>query len=230
MIGKAGTGNGFSGLLSYLLAGSDGQQNDRPQAGDGAMKRPRTLVPLGLLVFICLAGLGLGKVGFALNFTPSLPLGVYLRADLQLEPGVLVSVCLEEEVAQEARYQGILAAGSCPGAAVPLLKKIAAVGGGVVDGDVVDGGVVDGGVVDADVVEITAEGIFVAGRWLQPPAPRRSALGLRLRPWPVGRYEIGPGQLWLTADHPRSWDSRYFGPVEAASVLGTYRPLWTWNR
>lgn len=29
MVGKAGTGNGFRGLLDYLLAGADGQQHDR---------------------------------------------------------------------------------------------------------------------------------------------------------------------------------------------------------
>lgn len=170
---------------------------------------PRTFVPFGLLLLLCLAGVGLREVGIAFNFTPSLPLGAYVQTSLPLTRGTLVSVCVAEEAAREARELDLLAAGRCPGGVVPLLKRIAAVEG--------------------DVVEITAEGVFVSDRLLQFPAPKRSARGHRLRTWPLGRYDVKPGELWLTAKHPRSWDSRYFGPVEAASVVGTYRPLWTWD-
>ena len=78
------------------------------------MKRPRTLVPFGLLVVLGLIGWGLIEAGLALNFMPSLPLGVYCRADDSWAVGSLVSVCLEEHIARAARGQGILAAGSCP--------------------------------------------------------------------------------------------------------------------
>jgi conjugative transfer signal peptidase TraF len=33
----------------------------------------------------------------------------------------------------------------------------------------------------------------------------------------------------LSTNHPASFDSRYFGPVPVASVLGTAQPLWTWS-
>jgi conjugative transfer signal peptidase TraF len=33
----------------------------------------------------------------------------------------------------------------------------------------------------------------------------------------------------LSTTHPASFDSRYFGPVPVAAVLGTAQPLWTWS-
>jgi type IV secretory pathway protease TraF len=40
-----------------------------------------------------------------------------------------------------------------------------------------------------------------------------------------GRAE--PGEIWLYAPHPRSFDSRVFGPVPLGSVRGVLTPLWT---
>lgn len=172
------------------------------------MKRPQTLLPLALMLLFGLLGLFLSRT-LAFNFTPSLPLGVYHRVDSPLEPGGLVAICLPEHIAQEARRQGILKAGECPGRVMPLLKRIAAVEG--------------------DTVDITPEGVVVAGQWIQPPAPARKADSPALSTWPEGHYVLTSGQLWLTATHPRSWDSRYFGPVAVDAVRGTYLPLWTWN-
>jgi type IV secretory pathway protease TraF len=31
----------------------------------------------------------------------------------------------------------------------------------------------------------------------------------------------------FSGHHPRSFDSRYFGPIPASSVISTMRPLWT---
>lgn len=38
------------------------------------------------------------------------------------------------------------------------------------------------------------------------------------------------GELFLlSATHPASFDSRYFGPIDAAAVLGRAQPMWTWG-
>lgn len=48
-----------------------------------------------------------------------------------------------------------------------------------------------------------------------------------LQPWAQCRV-LTEGELFLLSDaHPASFDSRYFGPIDASAVLGTARPIWT---
>lgn len=54
----------------------------------------------------------------------------------------------------------------------------------------------------------------------------------RRRPLSVWRQcrPLADGELFLLGDtNPASFDSRYFGPIPAADVLGVARPLWTWS-
>lgn len=49
-----------------------------------------------------------------------------------------------------------------------------------------------------------------------------------LQPWPYCRALVD-GEIFLLSDtNPASFDSRYFGPIDAAAVLGIARPVWTW--
>lgn len=48
-----------------------------------------------------------------------------------------------------------------------------------------------------------------------------------LLPWGQCRM-LKEGELFLLSDvHPASFDSRYFGPIDASAVLGSARPIWT---
>ncbi|MNV49487.1 Peptidase S26 [compost metagenome] len=50
-----------------------------------------------------------------------------------------------------------------------------------------------------------------------------------LQAWSQCRL-LAVGELFLLGDtSPASFDSRYFGPISASSVLGVARPLWTWS-
>jgi conjugative transfer signal peptidase TraF len=50
-----------------------------------------------------------------------------------------------------------------------------------------------------------------------------------LQPWTQCRM-LKDGELFLLSDaHQASFDSRYFGPIDASAVLGTARPIWTGN-
>jgi type IV secretory pathway protease TraF len=47
---------------------------------------------------------------------------------------------------------------------------------------------------------------------------------------PDGRYVIPPGEVWLVSTFsPRSWDSRYFGPVPASAIVSALTPLWVFT-
>ena len=148
------------------------------------MRRPRSWAPLWVLAGAAgVCSLFVGS-GLRLNWSQSLPLGLYRLAPGDLERGALVAACLPLEHGLEGRRRGYLLSGRCPGGASPVLKTIGATGG--------------------DVVSIRAGGVLVNGELLQASAPRRDSQGRRLDPLPSGDYELEPGQLWLFTHEPRS--------------------------
>ncbi|MBV8468294.1 MAG: S26 family signal peptidase [Burkholderiaceae bacterium] len=92
---------------------------------------------------------------------------------------------------------------------VPLLKRVGAMAPQEVC--IVDGSVRIDGVPSAAVL----------------PADR---LGRPLPSWPQCR-QLRPGELFLlSVINPASFDSRYFGPVSASTVIGIAHPVWLEKR
>ncbi|MFZ3121450.1 MAG: S26 family signal peptidase [Variovorax sp.] len=50
-----------------------------------------------------------------------------------------------------------------------------------------------------------------------------------LSAWTQCRPLVGDELFLLSNTNPASFDSRYFGPIDASAVLGIARPLWTWG-
>ncbi|MES2251653.1 MAG: S26 family signal peptidase [Pseudomonadota bacterium] len=60
-------------------------------------------------------------------------------------------------------------------------------------------------------------------------ARKADGLGRSLPLWTHCRA-LRAGELFLlSATNPASFDSRYFGPIEASAVLGRAQPMWTWS-
>jgi conjugative transfer signal peptidase TraF len=152
--------------------------------------------------------LPLAAIPLRLNLSTSLPPGLYRLSPLRRppRPGDLVLACPPPAAAALARRRGYLGPGSCPGGTHPLGKLVLAAAG--------------------DRVELTAAAIVVNGHRLPatPSAPA-DARGRPLPHPPAGTYLLRAGDLWLFAPHPRSFDSRYFGPVAASEVRGLLHPL-----
>jgi len=156
-------------------------------------------------------------LGFVrVNTSASLPRGLYLeipRGWLGRAParGDLVLVCAPVAGAELARRRGYLGDGPCgagaAGGAAALGKVVLAVAG--------------------DEVRFGDAGLAVNGRAVAASrALPRDARGRPLAHYPYGTWRIAPGELWLLAPyHPRSYDSRYFGPVAAAAVRGWLMPV-----
>lgn len=153
-------------------------------------------------------------IGLRLNFTASMPLGIYRIdhvAPSTMQRGMLVAVCAPVGAAEQGRRRGYLGTGPCPGDSEPLLKTVAAVAG--------------------DTVAIASDGVSVNGHLLRNSksvAADRS--GRRMFPWPSGLYRIPRGSIWLYADNERSWDSRYLGPVPTRNVLASVTPVVVMGR
>lgn len=167
------------------------------------------------LLLACLAAAALGAprlLPLAWNGSASLPRGLYLRARAGYARGRLVLACLPAALAAAARRRGYLDAGPCPGGASPVGKVVLAAG--------------------PDVVDFGADGLRVNG--LSIPGSGPVSVDSRGRPLahvPFGRYCLLPGEVWLYSPyHPRSFDSRYFGPVRQSDLRSALVPLWVATR
>ena len=171
---------------------------------------------------LTVAAVGLAALAWAACVSPlprlvynpsgSVPIGWYRvdpltrRADLlshSLPIGSIVLVPLPAGVAALAARRGYLPLN------VPLLKPVGAVAPQQV--------CVTEGIVRIDGVPVAA-------------ALHADRLG---RPLPFWRQcrRLRPGELFLlSTDNPASFDSRYFGPVRAATVLGIAHPVWLGTR
>lgn len=133
------------------------------------------------------------------NASASAPIGLW-RVDphARFRTGDMVLVRTPESVRRLAAARHYLPAN------VPLLKRIAAR--------------------DGDDVCALGDAIFVNGTWV---ANRRIADKRgRPLPWWSGCELLRGGRVLLLMDAPDSFDGRYFGPVDEASVIGKAVPLW----
>jgi conjugative transfer signal peptidase TraF len=162
-----------------------------------------------IAVVVVLAGGGAfavwAAVGIRVNATMSEPIGLYVRTADPDAP--LVEFCPPEPFALLSRTRGYRPPGNCPDGAAPLVKAIVARPG--------------------DIVEMSARGIAVNGKLLPNTAPRAvDSAGRKLASWPAGTYAVQPGTVWVASIyHPRSFDSRYFGPIPAAVIQNHVQPL-----
>ena len=168
---------------------------------------------------VFMAGLGLLTyalhfAGIGVNVTDSMPVGIYHLATADRAPvkGDIVKLCPPLAVAVMARQRNYMPYGPCPGNTVPFLKIVAATGG--------------------DIIDVSHDRIVINGYALPGSAQQeRDSKGRALSEFPAGRYRLPTGAIWLWTPNPRSWDSRYYGPIPAKNVSGFARLLlafWDW--
>jgi conjugative transfer signal peptidase TraF len=153
-------------------------------------------------------GLAAAWAGVRFNDSRSMPPGFYVRVSSESKSSLAV-FCPADPFARLSVERGYRSRGTCPDGGEPLAKPIAARVG--------------------DTVELSATGMAVNGRLLPNTAPLViDTDGRPLSHWPFGRYVVAPGTVWVASSYSRrSFDSRYFGPVEASQVREHVRPLLT---
>jgi len=135
------------------------------------------------------------------NASGSAPIGFYRVENRPPSRGDIAVVRPSKTLETMLVTRGLLPPG------IPLLKRVAAIGG---DQVCRSGGVVSvNGETAAEVLERDLQG--------------------RPLPFWEGCLRLFDGQFFLIQPHPYSFDSRYFGPVSECDVVGIAQPLWTWN-
>jgi conjugative transfer signal peptidase TraF len=150
-------------------------------------------------------------VGFRINESPSVPVGVWRLSPLrdEVRRDDIVSFCPPDTgVFREAWLRGYLGSGLCQGGYEPLLKPIAAIEG--------------------DRVTRTEQGIRINGRLIANSKSLVSDVEGRTVP-SAGANDaiVAKGEVWVISSYNSlSFDSRYFGPVPVSRIEGLARPLF----
>jgi len=183
-----------------------------PFTGASWPRRAGTALFAAMVAMLVLLEAGYAA-GLRLNYTRSLPLGVYRVVKQSVQRGAYVRFCPPHTGAIAlAMERGYLHAGDvCPNGYLPMLKRVAAIGG--------------------DWVSAHDDGVRVDGRLLPLSARLATdAAGLPLPGPSPTQLRLAPSQLWVMSDtNGRSFDSRYFGPIDRAWVMEVVQPVMTWE-
>jgi conjugative transfer signal peptidase TraF len=169
------------------------------------------LAALAAILFILACGRLLVdfQIGLSLTDSSSRP-GLYRLIDAPIRRGELVAACLPDNVEREGLSRGYLRVGDCPAGAQAVLKIVGALGG--------------------DLLEVQSDRVFINGTTqLNSRVMSRDTANRPLPHVQWGRYSVASNEAWIFGfSNPRSWDSRYFGPVPVTAIRGVAEPLLTW--
>ncbi|MBS7701573.1 MULTISPECIES: conjugative transfer signal peptidase TraF [unclassified Chelatococcus] len=172
-----------------------------------ARRRALGILVGGGVVMAAIAVLG-GLGGWRINLTPSEPIGLWRIMPLErpVAIGDLVFVCPPPgAVSAFGLERGYFRQGLCPSCAAPLIKTVTALAGSRIE---VGAGVM----IDGDALPRSE---LIA----------RDGAGRPLIPWTGGI--VPTSQIFVHSPFAGSYDSRYFGPIPDAGLLGLARPIFT---
>lgn len=174
----------------------------RPARG-GRRQRPLLALTGVALAALLVPALHAPQLRLVWNASASLPLGLY-----RIEPGAAVGTGEIAVVRPSPEFEDFMAERRYVERHVPLLKPVAAVARATVC---------------RTGFRVTIDGHAAA------IALPRDRFGRPLPSW-SGCRRLGAQELFLIApDSAASFDSRYFGPVTHAQIIGRALPVWTWR-
>lgn len=150
-----------------------------------------------------------GLLGARVNTTHSYPPGLYWITGEAAHKGALVIACPPDvEAVAEGFLRGYIGVGFCPGGYGYLIKKIVGLPG--------------------DQVTLTWQDVSVNGEAIPNSAPRRTDTEGKPLHFRETAYTIGKAQVLLMSDYSlKSFDGRYFGPVDQTGIKSVLRPVFT---
>lgn len=172
-----------------------------------------TAVTISLVAFASLATVRVAAwQGALVVHTPSVPMGLYWRHELPLggpARGAYVCVDAISPEAPAVLRDGVLS-GWLPSdwRSQVLVKRVAAVPG-------------------QRVAYVEGQGVMVDNELLRASRPQSADSHGTPLPQPSYPVDLQGGQVWLSSEHGRGFDSRYFGAVNVGALSCVAEPLWT---
>jgi len=166
----------------------------------------RNIYPLFILALIVFLGIIALHIGLIINVTPSITRGVYMKSAKEIKHGDIVAFCLSEpykSIGLKSQY--IEKGRNCDGTD-PLIKEVIAIPG--------------------DKVILSNTFITINNKKYPYKTLFMDSNGHNLAYYPRGTY-FSSGYWLIGSNSPKSWDSRYWGPINTHQVLYKVIPIFT---
>jgi len=149
-------------------------------------------------------------LGFKINTTRSIPVGLYRVSNEPITKGAYVIFCPpQHEVFNKAQKRGYIGAGWCPGGFGYMMKQILAAKG--------------------DSVSVAADGVKVNDLLLPNSTPHEADNLNRPLPHYRTKRVLNDSEVLLMSNaSATSFDARYFGPIHRSQINAVIRPIFTW--
>jgi conjugative transfer signal peptidase TraF len=159
-----------------------------------------------ILVFFVAPPFTVWALQLHINYTDSIPVGLY--RETHAPNAGYIGFCLTPDVLGRAHLAGLMIdPGDCPGNVQPVLKPLYVA-------------------TPEHPLRLDEHGFVLDGNTLFNTAPKAySQTGVALQHYPFGVFT---GGVWaISTFNPDSFDSRYFGPLDPASIRFRAKPFWT---
>ena len=158
------------------------------------------------LIFVALI---LMAMGFRLNLTNSIPVGLYRITTLTNLKNSFVIFCPDDRLAfKQGLKRHYISYGLCPGSYGYLMKKVVGTAG--------------------DKVTVTAEGVFINQKIIPFSKPKLiDGMHHSLPQWRTVNYQLKEDEIMtMTSQSEWSFDGRYYGLIHLGQIKGVITPIW----
>jgi conjugative transfer signal peptidase TraF len=176
------------------------------------MKKLSVFIAIFLICLIALGAL-FHAMGFRINLTESIPIGLYRITSAESLKNAYVIFCPDDRKSfRLAKNRGYIDHGLNCGGYGYLMKKVVAVSG--------------------DILSVTPEGVLVNQMLLPFSKPKlKDGINRTLPQWRTLDYPLKENEVMtLTSQSEWSFDGRYYGLVHTRQIKGMITPIWVINK
>ena len=176
------------------------------------MKKWPIFISIFLISLIAI-GVLFHAMGFRINLTESIPVGLYRITGTEPLKNAYVIFCPDDrKTFRLAKNRGYIDYGLYCNGYGYLMKKVVAVSG--------------------DILSVTNEGVYVNQMLIPYSKPKlQDGMSRALPQWQIMNYPLQKDEIMtMTNQSEWSFDGRYYGFVHTRQIKGMITPLWVINQ